>query len=126
MDPELINELTKLATWAAEKFGGPGAVVLAAGIFGVFVFWRVSKWLAPRADAVVTSHIKLVNTASDTLPQISAAATATAKSMELLAESQTNGKSALRHLSKAIDAGAADEKREAVKVHTENMREALE
>jgi hypothetical protein len=126
MDPTAIAEILKGITWLAEKFGVAGAVLVVGLVLGCVVFWRVARWLAPRADAIAKSHMKLVDTATETLPQISAAATATVKSMEILVESQTLGKAAGRHLSKAIDALASDDKREQVKVHTENMREALE
>lgn len=123
MSAEAITELLKQSGAFLTNFGLPtGLLVLV-----MFCAWRFWTWFKPHGDQILQAHVGLVETLRRETPKQTVAMQTMSESVSQLATGKKTERDALLHLSKAIEETPSDpDRRKAVKVHTDNMREALE
>lgn len=123
MDPIAIAELIKQTGEFAKQFG-----VSAVGLLILIgMIWRAWAWFKPHGDQIIKAHVSLVmNTLDTETPKQSAALQALSESVSQMARLKMGETKALHHLSKAVEeVPECDDRRERVKMHTENMRKEL-
>jgi hypothetical protein len=114
MDADAIAGLITTLMNLADRYG-IGAVITVALII-------VLLWLRPYLDRAFNAHITLVQTMAEESPKQTAALERVAE----VTEGMKGEKAALHHLSKGIEEiPACEDRRKAVRVHTQNARDAL-
>lgn len=130
MDAAAFAELLKQLTEFAKNFGASG-VVLLLGVLNLFLGAYAARcvwaWFKPHGEQIIKAHVGLVDTLKEESPKQTAAMQVVSESVSQLASLKGGEKVALHHMSRAIEEIPENaDRRERVKVHTTNMREALE
>lgn len=114
MDAEAIAGLISTLVNAVDRFG-------IAAVFSVFL-GVVLLWIRPYLDRGFKAHIELVETLKSEAPK----QTAAMETMSDAVASMQGEKAALHHITKGIEEiPDCEERRKAVRVHTQNARDAL-
>lgn len=130
MDAAAIAELLRQLTEFVKNFGASGVVLLLGTIIlllGAYAARCVWSWFKPHGEQIIKAHVGLVDTLREESPKTTAAMQLVSESVSQLAALKGGEKAALHHLSRAVEEIPENaDRRERVKVHTTNMREALE